>query len=61
VEHRDPRIWVSEAMTSRDGGTVTGVADLVPPDHGPFALNRSDLRITVIGTAMAVELNDCRG
>ena len=51
LEHRDPGIWVSEAMTRRDGGTVTGVADVVPPDHGPFALNRSDLRITVIGTA----------
>jgi len=61
LEHRDPGIWVSEAMTRRDGGTVTGVADVVPPDHGTFALNRSDLRITVIGTAMAVELDACRG
>ena len=61
VEHRNPQIWVSEAMTRRDGAMLTGVADVVPPDHGPFALNRSDLRITVIGTAMAVELDDCRG
>jgi DsbC/DsbD-like thiol-disulfide interchange protein len=61
VEHRDPQIWVSEASTRRDGSTVTGVADVVPADHGPFALNRSDLRITVIGTQMAVELDDCRG
>ena len=61
LEHRDPQIWVSEASTRRDGGMVTGVADVVPPDHGPFALNRSDLRVTVIGTQMAVELDDCRG
>jgi hypothetical protein len=46
--------------TRREGGTVTGVADLVPSDHGPFALNRSDLRVTVIGTRMAVELDGCR-
>lgn len=61
VEHRDPQIWVSEAMTHREGGTVTATADIVPPDHGPFALNRSDLRITVIGGQMAVELDGCRG
>jgi DsbC/DsbD-like thiol-disulfide interchange protein len=61
VEHRDPYIWVSEAATGRQGGTLTAVADLVPPDHGPFALQRSDLRITVIGSRMAVELDGCRG
>jgi DsbC/DsbD-like thiol-disulfide interchange protein len=60
LEHHDPLIWVSEATTRREGGTVTGVADLVPSDHGPFALNRSDLRVTVIGTRMAVELDGCR-
>jgi DsbC/DsbD-like thiol-disulfide interchange protein len=61
LEHRDPTIWVSEATTGRHGGTLTAVADLVPPDHGPFALQRSDLRITVIGSTMAVELDGCRG
>jgi hypothetical protein len=34
LEHRDPQIWVSEATTRREGGTVTGVADLVPPITG---------------------------
>ncbi len=61
VEHRDPEIWVSEATTRRVGGTVTGVADVVPADHGPFALDRGDLRITVIGSRRAGELDGCRG
>lgn len=61
VEHRDPQIWVSEAVTRRDGGTIRATADVVPADSGPFALDRSDLRITVIGTRMAVELDDCTG
>jgi DsbC/DsbD-like thiol-disulfide interchange protein len=61
LEHRHPDIWVSESVTRRDGGTITGAADVVPPDHGPFALNRSDLRITVIGSRMAVELDGCTG
>ncbi|MDG4649855.1 protein-disulfide reductase DsbD family protein [Roseibacterium sp. SDUM158017] len=61
LEHRDPQIWVSEAASRRDGGTMTAVADVVPSDHGPFALNRGDLRITVIGSRMVVELDGCRG
>ena len=61
LEHRDPMIWVSEAMTTRQGGNVVAVADVVPADHGPFALNRSDLRMTVIGDRMAIELDSCTG
>lgn len=61
VEHRDPMIWVSEATSQRDGAWISAVADIVPADHGPFALNRSDLRITVIGAQMAVELDGCTG
>lgn len=61
VEHRDPMIWVSESTTQRQDGWVTAVADVVPADQGPFAMNRSDLRITVIGTQMAVELAGCTG
>ena len=61
VEHRDPRVWVSEAVTRRTGGTIHGRVDVVPADSGPFALDRSDLRITVIGTRMAVELDGCTG
>lgn len=61
VEHRDPMIWVSEAATQRHGDWITAVADVVPADSGPFAMNRSDLRITVIGSRMAVELTGCTG
>ena len=51
VEHRNPDIWVSEATTRRDGNTVRASADVVPPDHGPFAMSRADLRITLIGSS----------
>ena len=61
IEHADPRIWVSEAATRRDGGMIQGTADIVPPHAGPFALQRADLRITVIGTRMAVDLGACTG
>jgi hypothetical protein len=52
---------VSDAATRRNGQTIRATADIVPPDHGPFALNRSDLRITVIGSRMAIELDGCTG
>ena len=61
VAHRNPAIWVSAATTRRDGAWVTASADVVPADHGPFAMNRGDLRITVIGSRMAVELDRCTG
>lgn len=61
LEHADPTFWVSEAVTTRRGGQIVGVADVVPPHQGPFALNRSDLRVTIIGSRMAVELDDCTG
>lgn len=61
IEHRDPMIWVSEASVARQGSWLTGAADVVPADHGPFAMNRGDLRITVIGSRMAVELDRCTG
>lgn len=61
LEHHDPGIWVSETATRRVGDTLHATADVVPPHHGPFALNRSDLRITVIGSRTAIELAGCSG
>ncbi len=61
VEHRDPMIWVSEAVTQRHGSSLTAVAEVVPADQGPFALDRGDLRITVIGSQRAIELDRCTG
>jgi DsbC/DsbD-like thiol-disulfide interchange protein len=61
LEHIHPDIWVSEAVTRREGGVLRATADVLPPQRGPFGLNRADLRITVIGSQMAVELDGCTG
>ncbi len=60
VEHQNPEIWISTAQTTRAGGVITSVVDLVPPSAGPFALGRSDLTITVIGAGRAVEFQGCQ-
>lgn len=53
-------IWTSPSQVSRKGGTITAVADLVPPEAKPFALNRSSLRFTVLGDNGAVEMLGCQ-
>lgn len=60
VEPGVPGVWVSEAEVSRYGGTMTVVADMVPPSAAPFALDRQDVTLTVLGnTGRAVEIKGC--
>lgn len=60
VETGDPRIWVSEADVSRQGGTLRVSADLVPPAGGPVAVDRSELRFTILAGANAVDIRGCK-
>ena len=53
--------WVSEAQATRSGGTITATAEIIPADAGPFAMNRSTLRITVLGDGSAIDIRGCRG
>lgn len=52
-------IWVSESAATRQGGTLTAAADLVPPNGAPFALDRSGVTVTVISETRAVEIQGC--
>jgi len=59
IETSDQSVWVSEAATTRRGKTLTATADLVPSEGAPFLLNRSDVRITVLAGARAVDIMGC--
>jgi DsbC/DsbD-like thiol-disulfide interchange protein len=62
MEHPDANIWVSEATSSRKGRTVTVQSDMVPQHAAPFFVDRSKLRITMIGTGgRAYEAQGCSG
>lgn len=61
IELAGAEVWVSEATTSREGGRLTSTAEIVPAAAGPFALDRSALRITILGGERAVELQGCPG
>jgi len=55
----DESIWVSEAETTREGGRLVAKSDLVPASGAPFALDRSAVRITLLGADRAVDIAGC--
>lgn len=55
----DPAVWVSGGPTRRQGGTVSTRTELVPTNAKAFSVNRSDIRITVLGGGRAVEISGC--
>jgi DsbC/DsbD-like thiol-disulfide interchange protein len=62
IEHPDPKVWVSESMSNRTGRVVTIESDMVPEQATPFFVDRSQLRITLIGEGgKALEAKGCSG
>ncbi len=52
-------VWVSDSVAHRDGNTLTAMAEFVPENAQPFALDRQDLLITVLSGDTAVEIRGC--
>ncbi|WP_095594127.1 protein-disulfide reductase DsbD domain-containing protein [Actibacterium pelagium] len=61
VELADPTIWVSEAKMQHEGGQIVATVDMVPANAAPFSLNRSDVRITVLGDKAGIDIQGCSG
>lgn len=59
IEPHESGVWVSDSRGVRRGGVLSASADLVPPSARPFALDRSRLRLTVLGDGRAVEIRGC--
>ncbi|WP_319826193.1 protein-disulfide reductase DsbD domain-containing protein [Thalassovita sp.] len=59
VETADPQVWVAESTTRRSGDTLTVTTELVHMDGGAFALDRSGLRLTILGSDRAVDIQGC--
>ncbi|PTW50068.1 protein-disulfide reductase DsbD domain-containing protein [Rhodovulum kholense] len=57
----DPSIWVAETDMDREGGMLVARSDIVPADGTPFALDRSSVRITLLGQDRAVDIRGCGG
>ncbi|HEY0214158.1 MAG TPA: protein-disulfide reductase DsbD domain-containing protein [Paenirhodobacter sp.] len=63
-ELRSNPMWVSESVMQRQGDVLIAQADFVPDAAQPFALDTTDLRITVLGkpafgTDKSIEIDGC--
>ena len=58
-ESPDPGLWISEAEVRREGGVLHARAELAATAGQPVALDRSALRITVLGDGRAVDIRGC--
>ncbi len=59
IEGGGTGVWVSPPVLTRSGKTLIAEVEMVPPNAKPFALARSDIRLTVIGNGRAVEFLGC--
>ncbi|MGV6850186.1 MAG: protein-disulfide reductase DsbD domain-containing protein [Marinibacterium sp.] len=59
IEPGNPAIWASEAETSRTGDVLTAQSDLVHMDGAPITIDRSQVRLTVLGSRHAVDIRGC--
>jgi DsbC/DsbD-like thiol-disulfide interchange protein len=58
-ETGDRDVWVAAAVTERQGGELVAMTELVPPQGAPFALDRSQVTVTILAATGAVEVRGC--
>lgn len=61
IEPGVPGVWTSEPRTTRAGQTLSAVSEMMHMEASVFSVNRSDIRITVIGDNYAVDIQGCTG
>lgn len=59
IETASHGLWVSEAETTRQGQKLTAVAEMQDMSGAPIVVNRSELRLTVLGASKAVDIKGC--
>lgn len=59
VETGDPQVWVSSPILQRDGEQLRAEVEMVAPSARPFAIARSDVRMTVLSEGRAIEMAGC--
>ncbi|SPJ27800.1 protein-disulfide reductase DsbD domain-containing protein [Falsiruegeria mediterranea] len=59
IEPGDPSLWASEPQTRREGNVLTSTAELISDSGTAFAIDRSAIRLTVLGGAHSVDIKGC--
>lgn len=61
IEYDDPDIWISESDVTAHGRQLTAMADLRDFGQGALIINRNALRVTVLDSGGAFEVQGCPG
>ncbi|MFZ5965268.1 protein-disulfide reductase DsbD domain-containing protein [Thalassococcus sp. BH17M4-6] len=59
IETANPEVWVAEPKTTQSGGRIVAETRMMHVDGGAFALDRSGVRITLLGKGQAVDIRGC--
>ena len=59
IEFADPELWVAEPQTSLRGGQLVAETRVTHLSRAAFALDRSEMVLTVLGGRMPVEVRGC--
>jgi DsbC/DsbD-like thiol-disulfide interchange protein len=59
IEAGDPDLWVAEPILQRQGDTLIATTHLAHAEGRAFALDRSKLRLTILGARQAVDVQGC--
>lgn len=59
IEAGDPQVWVSEPEVRREGGHLVASVSMAHVSGDGFALDRSAVRITILGRDVAVDIRGC--
>ena len=59
IEAGQDTIWVSEPVTTRKGDQLIAVSQMFHSSGTAFSVNRSDVRITILGSNHAIDIRGC--
>lgn len=59
IETQDPQVWVSTPDTNQNGRQLMATSNLYHIESDSFALDRSGIRITLLGDQGAVDIMGC--
>ena len=59
IEPGNPTLWASQIQTRRQGNSLFASSEVMSVSGEPFAVVRSEVRITVLGSNHAVDIQGC--
>ncbi|WP_259974531.1 protein-disulfide reductase DsbD domain-containing protein [Leisingera aquaemixtae] len=59
IEPGNPKLYAGSTTTRREGGLLVAETEFLPADNSAYAIDRSKLRITVLGQNHSVDIQGC--